>query len=284
MTEIVRTKAISRSAAIFGITVVVVTVALAVGWSYAAGLLVPLQDTPPWLVASPIAHRGLHTGDDRRPENSMAAFRAAVDDGYPVELDVHLSADGIPVVFHDANLERLTGDTRDIGEVTAEELSRLALLGTDETVPSLGDVFGLIEGRVPVLIEIKQRGEAGALEQAVIDVLAGYRGEVAVQSFNPYSLRYLRNHAPNLPRGQLSGSFTGEDLPTWQVFALRNLLMNWASQPAFIAYELEALPSAATTLQQARGRPLIAWTVSDPTGYEAAQLRADGIIFDPGAF
>ncbi len=267
------------TAGVLGLTAV-----LAAGWSYAAGLLTAPQPAPAWLVASPIAHRGLHTADQSRPENSMAAFRAATDAGYPIELDVHLSADGIPVVFHDDTLERMTGDPRGISEVTGGELSRITLLDTGETVPALRDVLALVEGRVPVLIEIKQRGDVGVLEQAVVDALTGYPGEVAIQSFNPYSLAYVRSVAPGVTRGQLSGTFAGEDLPGWQEFALKRFLMNWASRPAFVVFELDGLPTTSTSLQQARGLPLIAWTAIDPETYEAAQRLADGVIFDPGAF
>ena len=257
---------------------------LGVGYAFAAALITSPQEAPEWLVARPIAHRGLHTGDARVPENSLAAFRAAADGGHPLELDVHLSADGVAVVFHDATLERMTGDPRPVAEVTSEELAGLRLLGSDEHVPTLADVLALVEGRVPVLVEIKQRGEVGVLERAVLDDLRGYPGEYAIQSFNPYTLAYVRTADPRVVRGQLSGTFADEDLPGWQVFALRNLLLNWTSRPAFIAFELEGLPTWGTSLQQARGRPLLAWTPDDPESFERAQRLCDGIIFDPGAF
>lgn len=260
------------------------TLVVAAGWAAATDLIATPHAAPGWLRATPIAHRGLHTGDAIRPENSLAAFRAAAERGYPIELDVHLSSDGVPVVFHDDRLERMTGDARLVSEVASAELRTLALLGSGEHVPTLAEVLALVEDRVPVLIEIKQRGEPGALEAAVVDVVREHPGEIAVQSFNPYSLAYIKRVAPDLPRGQLSGSFAGEDLPAWQVFALRHTLMNWTSRPAFIAYELDALPTWGTSLQRARGRPLLAWTASTSEQYERAQHLSDGVIFGPGAF
>ncbi|MBS3956846.1 MAG: glycerophosphodiester phosphodiesterase [Clostridiales bacterium] len=260
------------------------TLICGVGWSIAADLISTPQEAPTWLRETPIAHRGLHTGDAVRPENSLAAFRAAADGGYPIELDVHLAADGVPVVFHDDALERMTGDPRLVSEVTSAELKNLALLNSSERIPALDEVLALVENRVPILIEIKQRGEPGALERAVVNVVRAHPAEVAVQSFNPYSLAYVKTIAPDLPRGQLSGSLAGEKLPGWQTFALRHTLMNWASKPAFIAYELDALPSWGTSLQRARGRPLLGWTANNPEDFERAQHVCDGVIFSHGAF
>ncbi len=259
-------------------------VALGLLYAFAAALIATPQSTPEWLVDRPIAHRGLHSDDSLVPENSLAAFRAAADGGHPIELDVHLSADGVAVVFHDDTLERMTGDPRPIAEVTSAELAELRLLGSDEHVPTLAEVLALVEGRVPLLVEIKQRGEVGELERAVLGELAPYRGEYAIQSFNPFTLAYVRRADPRVARGQLSGTFSNEDLPTWQVFALRNLLLNWTSRPAFIGFELEGIPSWGTSLQRARSRPLLGWTADDPESFERAQRLCDGVIFDPGAF
>jgi len=253
-------------------------------YAFATALVATPQPAPEWLVARPIAHRGLHSGDSLVPENSRAAFRAAADGGHPIELDVHLSADGVVVVFHDDTLERMTGDPRPIAKVTSAELAKLRLLDSDEHVPTLAEVLALVEGRVPLLVEIKQRGEVGALEQAVLAELATYPGEYAIQSFNPFTLAYVREADPRIARGQLSGTFSKEDLPAWQVFALRNLLLNWTSRPAFVAFELEGLPSWGTSLQRARGRPLLGWTAEDPESFERAERLCDGIIFGPSGF
>lgn len=266
-----------RYAVIAGIVVLVL---LASGYWVASGGR-SLGEAPAWLTDRPFAHRGLHS--PQAPENSLAAFEAAAAAGHPIELDVHLSSDGHVVVFHDDDLTRLAGDPRAISDVPLAELRQMRLLGTDQTIASLAEALELIDGRVPVLVEIKNRGEVGPLEDAVAEELSRYSGDVAVMSFNPFSLSRVESVAPHITRGQLSGTFEDEDLPAYQVFALRQLMMNWKSRPHFIAYEFEALPSWPTSLQRMRGRPLLAWTLDDPDSAEFAAGLADNLICDPGA-
>ncbi|MBE0476047.1 MAG: glycerophosphodiester phosphodiesterase [Coriobacteriia bacterium] len=257
--------------------------ALVAAYWFATGGMPPRGQMPGWLTRKPIAHRGLHSGDARRPENSIAAFRAAAEAGYPVELDVHLTADGHVVVIHDDSLERMTGDPRRVEDARLEEIRRLRLLGTEERLPTLGEALAEIDGRVPVLVEIKNRGGAGRLEDAVTEELDGYEGEAAVMSFNPFSLARVAERAPDLPRGQLSGTFAGEDVAVHKRFVLRHLLTNWKGRPDFVAYELDGLPRLGVKLQRLRGRPVLAWTAEDPESFERAEALADNVIFDPGA-
>jgi glycerophosphoryl diester phosphodiesterase len=250
---------------------------------FATGGIPSGEDRARWVSGATIAHRGLHTGDSVRPENSLAAFRAAMREDFPIELDVHLAAGGEVVVFHDDALERMTGDPRAISETRVRDLDELRLLDSPERVPTLREVLDLVDGDVPILIEIKNRGEVGPLEVAVVRELAGYPGDFAIQSFNPYSLAAVRDANPRIPRGQLASGFEGENLAFHEVFVLRSLLMNWKSRPDFIAYDLKALPTLGTRLQQFRGRPLIGWTAYDPHDIEHAETHCDGVIFDPGA-
>lgn len=251
---------------------------------FATGGVPPAEERADWIEGALIAHRGLHTDDSRRPENSMAAFKAAVRSGYPIELDVHLSADDEVMVFHDDTLERMTSDPRAIADVPLAELRELKLLESEERIPTLGEVLDMVDGQVPVLVEIKNRGERmGPLETAVVEELRGRPGEYAIQSFNPFSLAEVRAADPRIPRGQLASRFEGEDLAFHEVFALRSLLMNWKSRPHFIAYEIDGLPSLGTRLQQLRGRPLIGWTANTPEAMDRAAELCDGVIFDPGA-
>lgn len=251
----------------------------------ATGGVPPDEERAEWVEGAIIAHRGLHTDDSIRPENSLAAFRAALRAGYPIELDVHLSADGEVVVFHDDTLERMTGDPREISEVPLAELRELTLLDSRERIPTLGEVLDLVDGEVPVLVEIKNPGrEVGPLERAVVSELQSRPGELAVMSFNPLSLAEVRDADRRIPRGQLASRFEGEDLAFYEVFALRSLLMNWKSQPDFIAYEIDGLPTIGTRLQQLRGRALLGWTARTPADVERATQLCDGLIFDPGAF
>lgn len=232
-----------------------------------------------WILERAIAHRGLHSGTV--PENSMGAFAAAIAQNYAIELDVQLLADGQVVVFHDTSLERMTGQTGAIAHHTIPTLQPLRLLGTDQHIPRLQEVLTLVNGQVPVLIEIKNEGKAGALEAAILDLVSDYTGKFAIQSFNPYSLIWFKKHAPHIVRGQLSSNFRGVHLTWLMKIILANMLLNWASTPHFIAYDVNALPNLATTIaNRIFKRPLLAWTIRSQADHQRALQYADNIIFD----
>lgn len=233
-----------------------------------------------WLTERPIAHRGLH--DATRPENSLAAFRAAVAAGYAIELDVQLLGDGTPVVFHDADLARMCGVARGLVSERAETLGSYRLLGTGERIPTLRDVLDTVAGAVPLLVELKIRpGSVERVAQACWDVLRSYSGAYAVQSFDPYALRWFRRQAPSVLRGQLAGALAGSAHGAATRFASRSLLVAAISRPHFVHYELAALPSAWVRLARALFRmPLVCWTVrSEDDRARAVALRA-GYVFD----
>jgi glycerophosphoryl diester phosphodiesterase len=242
--------------------------------------------TPDWLRTRPIAHRGLHKEAAGIIENTPTAFEKAAEAGYPIELDVHLSADGEVIVFHDDTLDRLTGMTGPLAAQPASVLTGLRIRGSGDTIPTLSAVMDQIGGRVPLLIELKSFGSTtiGPMESAIAALLENYRGEAAVQSFNPYSMGWFARNADAIPRGQLSGAYSGRGddarLPAYQRFALRHLMLNYISRPHFIAYEAGALPARAPARARKRGLPLIAWTVRDE--HEANRLapHADNIIFE----
>lgn len=263
--------------------VVLVVVTVLVGLYATATGLFSTPKPPAWLGDRPIAHRGAWTDSAERPENSLEAFSKAADSAQAVELDVHRTKDGALVVIHDADLAGMTGTPGLVEEMSLTQVQQRRLLGGTEVIPTLDEALGRIDGRVPVFVEIKNEGDVGPLEDAVARQLKDYRGEVAVISFNPFSLARVAERAPELPRGQLSGSFEGEDLKWYEVFMLRQLLMNWKSRPDFIAYELKLLPSAVTTVQRWRGRPLVAWTAETPAEAERARQVADAVIANPAS-
>ncbi len=237
-----------------------------------------LGNAPRWLWERPIAHRGLH--DDDRPENSLAAFEAAALAGDPIELDVHLSADGEVVVFHDQDLERMTGRPGTVAQTPMQTLRSLRLGDSEQTIPSLDDVLDHIAGRVPLLVELKPPAVVGPLERAVCAVLERHGGEHAVQSFDPYSMLWMRRHAPGIPRGLLSADMLEEDLPLHQGAGLRNLALAPRIRPDFVAYELWSLPYWAPSAWRRMGGLLLAWTVRDEGGLRRAREVADNVIFE----
>lgn len=258
--------------------VIAIILALAICIYINPGPRVEHTDRTAWLKRLPIAHRGLH--NSRAPENSLAAFQKAVAAGYGIEIDVQLSADGHVVVFHDYNLKRMTGLDREVKELDWPQLQELKMAGTDQGIPLFEDVLALVGGKTPLLIEVKNEGQVGRLEQAVIENLRGYAGEYAIQSFNPFVLRYFREHAPGIVRGQLSGPFKGEDLAFIKIFLLKYLLLNFLSRPAFVSYAAGALPEWFAGRLRRKGLYLLAWTVKDVNEYSKAKTIFDNVIFE----
>jgi glycerophosphoryl diester phosphodiesterase len=235
---------------------------------------------PAWIRNRPIAHRGLHDGMSV-PENSMQAFERAVAASVPIELDVHLAADGQLAVFHDDDLERMTGERGKVWERTAAELSGLGLGGTDCTIPLLDEVLDLIAGSVPVLVEIKNVRQVGPLESALAETLSRWRCQCAVASFNPLCLRWFRLHARMVVRGQLAGDLRGSGARWHHRFLLSRYYLNFMSSPHFLAYDIRCLPNRRVEKEQRKRRiPLLAWTVRSPREREKAMRLADNFIFE----
>ena len=233
------------------------------------------------------AHRGWHM-KPAIPENSLAAFRRALDKGWGAELDVHLLKDGTLAVFHDSDLRRCAGEEGDIEDLDREGLARLRLEGTEEPVPLFDEVLALFEGKAPLIIELKShKGNYKALTEAVIDRLDRYKGDYCVESFDPRVLMVLRRERPNILRGQLAMDFRpgGEPLPGWQRFALRNLLMNFLTVPDFIAYRFEDRQRLALKLcRRVWGVKEASWTLrsmDDLLTAEAAGAMPIFECFDP---
>jgi len=230
-----------------------------------------------WLVETPIAHRGYH--DKNIPENSLAAFSNAIEKGFAIELDVQLLADDTVVVFHDESLARMTGNDGYIKYLIKEDLKALKLKDSKETIPTLEEVLKLVDGKVPLLIEIKNKYKIGKLEQKVLDLLKNYTGEFAVQSFNPYSLSYFKKHAPQILRGQLSGYLKKEKLGWLKKFLLKRMFFNKkTSEPHFIAYEASTLPNRF--VKKYKQLPLLAWAVKSKEEYMKVIKYCDNIIFE----
>ena len=225
------------------------------------------------LFATPIAHRGLHS--ESIPENSIAALQKAANDGFPIEIDVRIIDDGTVIVFHDDTLGRLTGTDGYASNLRRADLADLHLLGTDQTIPTFEQVLETVNGSVPLLIETKVTTKVGALESKVTELLKAYRGEFAVQSFDPYSLEYFRKHEPDFIRGQLACANAG--LSYFKRKALSHLKVNRISEPQFISYCAGDLPSKYVTKT---GLPVLAWTVTSNADYERVRAHCDNIIFE----
>jgi glycerophosphoryl diester phosphodiesterase len=220
------------------------------------------------------AHRGLHGGG--RIENSRSAFEAAIAAGHGIELDVQASLDGEAMVFHDEQLERLTGIEGTVAERSAFELERIRLTGAD-SIPRLADVLRLISARVPLLIEVKsQQHRVARLCLAVYRALEGYGGSVGVMSFNPEVGRWFRRNAPRVARG-LVVTESGKKGPRGSIE--RHLAL-WIAKPDFLAYDIRDLPSRFAGAQRRRGIPVYTWTVRSEEDRARAEAHADQIIYE----
>jgi glycerophosphoryl diester phosphodiesterase len=210
------------------------------------------------------------------PENSLAAATKAIDAGFGIECDVQLSRDGEALVFHDWELDRLTGERGPVADRTAAELETLALTGGDGGIPSLPAFLALVAGRVPLLIEIKAKRQIDPVPlcRAVLRGLDGYVGQVAIMSFDPRVPRWFARRAPHVVRGLVMT----EENDRGPIGTLRRHLWLRLAQAQFLAYDIRYLPSRFAATQRQRGLPLLTWTVRSAVLRERAAVYADAPI------
>ena len=218
------------------------------------------------------AHRGLH--DDKLPENSMGAFRAALENGYGIELDVHLLADGNLAVIHDSPLKRTTGAEGIIEDLTTEDLTRYNLEGTDETIPTFQEVLDLYEGKAPLIVELKPvKGNHAALTAKTVEMLDKWNGLYCLESFDPRCVYWLKKNRPEICRGQLAGNYFEfkEKLSVWLRIVLTWHMENFLCLPDFTAYRFCDRKNPGTWLvRKVWGVQGVSWTLTTPEEYATA--------------
>ncbi|MGI6150365.1 MAG: glycerophosphodiester phosphodiesterase family protein [Christensenellales bacterium] len=231
------------------------------------------------------AHRGLHDEAAGIPENSLAAFAAAADAGYGMELDVHLTKDGKLAVFHDDTLLRMCGVQGEIKDSTLAELQALTLAGTNQPIPALDELLRLVDGRVPLIIEIKGQSMNPEACRHVHAALQGYPGAYVIESFNPIYLRWWRKNAPEVLRGQLSANLLKEGAKDMrdrvQRWAVKHLLTNFLTRPDFIAYDHRDEGSLSFRLCRSFFKAVtVFWTIQDEATFQRVKGRCDAVIFE----
>lgn len=230
------------------------------------------------------AHRGLHDNNSLdRPENSYHAFELAIEKNYGIELDVQVTKDNIPVIFHDGNLKRVCGDDKSICDYTYEELQKFHLLKSDATIPKFADVMDLIHGQVPVIVEIKMYDDKSNVNEIAMQYLDHYQGVWCMESFNPKSLRWFKKNRPEVLRGQLSANFIRGKEPgnKLKYFCWQNLLFNFLTKPDFVAYNYKEKTMLSVQLcRKLYKETMYAWTIRSKEGYEYAKDTFDYFIFD----
>ena len=247
--------------------------------------MTPLPDS---LRRTPVAHRALHDVERGRPENSRAAIRAAIEAGYGIEIDLQLSADGRAMVFHDYDLERLAAGTGRVRERTAEELGGIDLLGGDEGIPSFAEILALVDGRAPLLVELKdQHGGLGptdgALERAAAADLDGYAGDLALMSFSPHMIETIGRLVPDRAVGLVTCGF---DPAKWDFVEsaerdrLREIPDFERVGASFISHDSTDLDRPRVAELKAQGFPALCWTVRSPDVEAQARRVADNVTFE----
>ena len=219
------------------------------------------------------AHRGLHGAGV--PENSMAAFRAALEGGYGIELDVHLLADGNLAVMHDSLLNRTTGEAGRIEDLTTADLGKYRLEGTDETIPEFMDVLTLYNGKAPLIVELKpERGNHAALAEAACRMLDTYKGVYCLESFDPRCVAWLKKNRPDLIRGQLTDYFVGKanNLNPALAFLLSHNMLNFLGRPDFVAYRYSCRGKTPTNwvCEKVLGMQAVTWTLKSQEEHDDA--------------
>lgn len=263
------------------IRILLAALAIAVLWCL---MLLPRRGQSGWekFAGRRYAHRGLHDIRQGIPENSMTAFRRAIDNGFGAELDVHLMSDGQLAVVHDSDLSRVCGKSAIIEDLQACDLKEYPLSGSGEMIPLLPDVLALFEKKTPLIIELKvERGNAAALTDAVMALLQGWEGAYCVESFHPAALLHLKKHYPYVIRGQLSENFlrSGEGgTLAWPVRAILTLLLTtFLTRPDFIAYNyIDRSCVSLRLMKHLYGVHEVGWTIRSREALE--HLEREGVM------
>lgn len=230
------------------------------------------------------AHRGLHDHEHGIVENTLPAFEAACKAGYGMELDIQFSRDTEVVVFHDDTLKRLTGDARRVDACTLEELKSFRLLGVEDArIPTLRETLKLVNGRTPLLIELKTGRYNARLCRALMQHLKDYRGEYIVESFNPVIVAWFRKNAPGVVRGQLVCPMRdyAPKANHFGAFLMAGLLLNFITRPDFVAYDCNSPRFFSPHFQRFIFRtPMAAWTVRSERMQRLIERRGEISIFE----
>lgn len=243
----------------------------------------------PQLQGYDYAHRGFWNandpGEENRPENSLAAFRAAVEKGYGIELDVHLTKDGHLVVHHDDSLKRLTGVDIRIADSTLAEI-RACKLPNGEPIPTYDEVLDVVAGHIPMVVEVKtENGNHAALSKAVYGRMQRYSGPWCLESFDPLAVQWFRLNAPEIIRGQLAFDSAGKGKnfhDFMRNLGIASMLQNFASRPDFIAFSASSVKwhSLPIHLLRLMNPWFVAWTVRSQADMDKYRKSWDLQIFE----
>ena len=220
-----------------------------------------------------ISHRGIH--DNKKIyENTLEAIKLAINKGYIIEIDIHLTKDNQLLVFHDYNTKRLLKENKIVEDSTYKELNNQNILH----LPTLTEVLNLVDGKVPLLIEIKQQRKVGKLEKSLMNILKDYKGEYAIQSFNPKVLLWFKKNYSNILRGQLSYSYKNNHFIKIKKLILKNMFTNFLTKPNFISYKYNELSEKKINKLKKKNIILLGWTVRSRKEFKKYSHYYDNLI------
>ncbi len=234
-----------------------------------------------WIKNKLIAHRGLHTKDQSVPENSMLAFAKAVENDYGIELDVNVLGDGVVLAFHDINLKRLTGVDKYLYDLSYDNIKDLKLHNTDETIPTLKSVLDFVDGKVPLLIELKPHGDSILLCEQFMKTMKDYKGVYAIHSFSPFVVKWFKKHHPEIIRGQITEYFRN-DLKMKRItkFLMKTMLFNCLTKPDFINYGIYDLPNRYCDRLHKKGMCIISYASKSQADFGMVKEHYDNSVFE----
>ncbi|MEE3343446.1 MAG: glycerophosphodiester phosphodiesterase family protein [Bacilli bacterium] len=220
-----------------------------------------------------ISHRGIHNNIDIY-ENTLESIKLALDKDYIIEIDVHIIKDNQIIVFHDYNTKRLLKKDLIVEDITYEEINNQDIFH----VPTIQEVLELVDGKVPLLIEIKQLRKVGHLEEELMNILNDYKGEYAIQSFNPKVLLWFKKNYPNIQRGQLSYSYKRNKFFKIKKLFLKSMFLNFLTKPNFISYKYNELSERKIKKLKKKNIKVLGWTVKSKKDFKKYSHYYDNLI------
>ena len=233
-----------------------------------------------WLKTHLIAHRGLHTRDGSIPENSRPAFLEAIDLGYAIECDLNVLGDGTVVVFHDGNMNRLCGKNIKLSDVTYNMIKDISYLNTEFKILSLNDLLNLVDGKVPLLIELKPFGNYDILCEHTMALLKTYGGSYALFSFHPKIVYWLKKHYPSVIRGQISSFFKADNMHKINKCFAKKMIFNRFTKPDFISYDINDLPNKYADKAAKKGLTVLSFAAQSQLEFDRIKARYDNVVFE----
>ncbi|MGE4571310.1 MAG: glycerophosphodiester phosphodiesterase family protein [Candidatus Izemoplasmatales bacterium] len=234
-----------------------------------------------WIKDNFIAHRGFHSLDKSIPENTLIAFKRAIDYKYGIELDVNVTKDGKVVVFHDLNLKRMCKVDIDLDEVTYDEIKEFRILNTNEKIPLLSDVLQLVKGKVPLLIELKPKGDNKLLCEAFMKTMTNYKGNYAIHSFSPWIVKWFKKNHPDVIRGQIAEFFKNDsNMNPFIKYLMKSMFFNHFTKPDFINYGIKDLPNKYATKAHQKGICVISYCARNNLEFNLVKKHYDNAVFE----